>query len=324
MKFINAKGADVKFTPTDIIAQALMQQHSRKFEGKPLSVVAQSMEEILDPDGTKLVTQTAPDDLPVKKIAADVVTILEGNEVLSHFSFILNVDAGEIVIDGGEDVASGHSANADKNITVAAPTTRDFFPKAIYQVQKLDHMTFLKGGVVVKFAIDRGTSKVFKALAQAILVGGIKNEDGTAYTAVHPIVGDTLATAVEVEDDPLKIAAAIVQAVADAKGDAPVVFLASDVYKKLYTAALDNVALLQVLTSDDHFKIVPTKVLNGKAAFVVVDPSLYTLGFAGKGIESLTDFAIQSNSQILESRVYTAGTLNTEGGAIVGTIAAAA
>lgn len=323
MKFAKQKYEQGEaMTPTEIIAQALTVEDKNGVRGNGSQKKVQGLAKMTAEDNGVIITQAAPDDLPTSKLAADVLVSLENQPVVDQFTPVLDVNPGEIAIDKTDDEANGHKANADKEITPEDLETRIFFPKAIYKLTRLDHMTYLTQATVVKYAVDRASKKVADALAQAILVGGLKNEDGSDYDAVRPIVGDSLATAVTVENDPVKIAAAMTRDVEDVKGDKPVVFMASDVYKTVMAAALTNIALLQIMGKDSPYNIIPTKVLNGKAAYVVIDPKSYQLGFQSKGIETLTDFVITQNSQYLEARLYTAGTLALKGGAIVATVSA--
>lgn len=320
MKFnnVNLKG-DAAITPNDAIALSLVSAMKAGYTGEQSSAKVQSFAKTIAEDNA-IKTQAVPDDLATSKLAADIITTMENQSVVNEFNPSLNVEPGEIGIDTTEDEANGHKANADKTIVQEAVETRLFFPKALYKLTRLDHKTYLTQQTIVKYAVNRASAKVADGLAQAILVGGLKNEDGTDYDAIRPIVGDTLATAVEVEDDPVQIAAAMTRDFIDAPGENKVIFMASDVYKQLTAAALTNIALLQVLSDTSIYKIVPTKVLNGKAAYVVLDTANYELGFAGRGIETITDFVITRNSQYLEARLYAAGTLGLKGGAIVATV----
>lgn len=320
MKFNNVKiKNDAAYNPSDAIALGLVTAMKAGYTGEQSSAKVQSYAKAIAEDNG-IVTQQAPDDLPTSKLAADIITTMENQPVVNEFNPSLNVEPGEIGIDTTDDKANGHKANADKTITPEAVETRLFFPKALYKLTRLDHKTYLTQQTIVKYAVNRASAKVADGLAQAILVGGLKNEDGTDYDAIRPIVGDTLATAVEVEDDPVQIAAAMTRDFIDAPGENKVIFMASDVYKQLTAAALTNIALLQVLSDTSIYKIVPTKVLNGHAAYVVLDTANYELGFAGRGIETITDFVITQNSQYLEARLYAAGTLALKGGAIVATV----
>lgn len=320
MKFnnVNIKG-DAAITPNDAIALSLVRAMQSGHTGQESSVKVQGVAKMIAEDNN-IVTQQAPDDLPTSKLAADIITTMENQSVVNEFNPSLNVEPGEIGIDTTDDEATGHKANADKAITPEAVETRMFFPKALYKLTRLDHKTYLTQQTIVKYAVNRASAKVADGLAQAILVGGLKNEDGTDYDAIKPIVGDTLATAVEVENDPVQIAAAMTRDFIDAPGENKVIFMASDVYKQLTAAALTNIALLQVLSDTSIYEIVPTKVLNGHAAYVVLDTANYELGFAGRGVETITDFVITQNSQYLEARLYAAGTLALKGGAIVATV----
>lgn len=332
MKFIQnttlqasrSKAGNLEVEPNEIIALGLTEAQKANTMGNRTKMFKQALEGLTDNGMViKQAADTSIDELPGHKLAADVITSMENQPVLDQFSPILDVDPGELAIDKGGALINGHTANADKVEDEVKAETRDFFPKALYNLTKIDHMTFLTQTRVVKFAVDRASAKVADALAQAILVGGLKNEDGSDFTAVKPILGDSLATEKTVANAPLQIGAAIAADVADLNAANPVVFIASDVYKSLWANALDNVAMLQILGKDSPFKIIATPILNGKAAFMVVDPSAYTLGFQSKGIESLSDFAITKNSEYLESRVYAAGTLNRANAATVELLGAA-
>ena len=261
------------------------------------------------------------EDLPTSKLADDVITTMEHSKVVNVFTPSLDVNPGEIAIDDNTDVANGHKANADKDIDDPTTETRLFFPKAIYKLTRLDHKTYLTQEQIVKFAVDRSSKAVIDGLAQAILVGGLKNEDGTTFDAVQPIVGDALATTSEIATgDAIAVASQMVKDFEDCPGENKVIFIASDTYKTIMAEALSNVALLQVVSADSPYTIIPTKLLNGKASYVILDPANYALGFQSKGVETLTDFVITQNSQYIEARLYVAGTLAVKGAAIVANV----
>lgn len=259
-------------------------------------------------------------EINTKNISAGVLTKLQNQKVLTEFSPIINVQPGEIAIDTSTDSAVGHLINQDKTEANASITTRIFYPKALYVLDKLDRMTFLQAGPLLEFAINRASKKVADGLAQAVLVGGLKNEDGSDYDAIRPILTDDLAKKVTVENDPIKIAASMTRDVEDLNAEAPVVFMASNVYKALMAAALENIALLQIMGKDSPYTIIPTPLLDDKALYIVCDPvNNYVLGFQTAGMETLTDFVITKNSQYLEAVIYAAGSLAVQGGAIVAT-----
>ena len=63
-------------------------------------------------------------------------------------------------------------------------------------------------------------------------------------------------------------------------------------------------------------KLVKTSFLDDSHPYVIVDTNSYLVGFSGRGIETLSDFAITSNSEYIESRAYVAGSLMAPGKAI--------
>ena len=143
------------------------------------------------------------DDILPKKIIGSIEDTLRSDKVFSQFSPVFNIEPGSLVIDPEEnaDGAWGHKLNAEKKVQTLALQSRDIFPKAIYKLQRLDHMTYLKGGALVAYVLEELPKYVLQRISQAILVGGVKNEDGTAFNAIRPIIGDELAIKTELAAD---------------------------------------------------------------------------------------------------------------------------
>ena len=100
-----------------------------------------------------------------------------------------------VAIPTEEDEAVGHKngeTKVEENIT---GLTRVFTPADIYKLMRLDHsMVKLNGGLtssaIVKYVLRELPRKLIETVDKAILVGGVKNEDGSAFTALTAVVDD--------------------------------------------------------------------------------------------------------------------------------------
>lgn len=104
-----------------------------------------------------------------------------------------------VAIPTEEDGAVGHKNGQKKTEENIEGVTRVFTPADIYKLMKLDHsMVKLNGGIassaIVKYVLRELPRKLIATIDQAILVGGIKNEDGTAFTAITSILSDVTAS----------------------------------------------------------------------------------------------------------------------------------
>ena len=278
-----------------------------------------------------IVTQDVnEDDILPKKLIAPIAAAIDASPVLSALKITYNVEAGSIAIEPVNTVgALGHKSGATKTVQQTTLTTRDLVPKAIYKLQKLDHMTFLKGGALVKWVMTELPLYVVQRLAQAVLVGGVKNEDGSDFTAVRAIVGDSLANTTELaaaatSDD---VFSAIMDALTNTRSVVGnrILFIRPDTYNKLLhvgdglgTAIFTGMGQLPA----SKIVVVSDADVPGMPAFIVLDADSYLLGFAGSGVETLGAFEIMTNSQVIESRAYVFGTLTRAGAATVATVPA--
>lgn len=266
------------------------------------------------------------DDLAPYKLVSEIEANVKLDKVFSQFTPVTNVDSGVIPIDKSTDTAWGHIKLATKKVQEGILDKRPFNPEAIYKLQKIDHMTFLKGGNIVRWIMDELPKHVVKQLSRAILVGGVKNEDNSAFTAVQPIIGDELTGTVDLADDSVNtIIASIYQTLAEMDATKPVVFIKPSVLGKIVTQSLVAGGRLNDFADQIPATIVPTTIMEDapdNTPFVVVDTDAYLLGFAGSGLETLSDFEINTNSEYIESRVYVAGSLRKQGGAVVGKLSA--
>lgn len=270
------------------------------------------------------------DDILPKKLIAPIAAAIDASPVLSALKITYNVEAGSIGIEPVDAVgAQGHTSGATKVVQNTTLQTRDLVPKAIYKLQKLDHMTYLKGGALVQWVMTELPLYVVQRLAQAVLVGGVKNTDGSDFTAVKPIVGDTLANTIELAEDATNadVFAAIMDALTTTRSVVGnrILFIRNDTYTKLlqvgdgigaaiFTGLGKLPASKIVIVSDADIPNMP--------AFIVLDADSYLLGFAGSGVETLADFEIMTNSQVIESRAYVFGTLTRGGAATVAKVPA--
>lgn len=262
------------------------------------------------------------DDVLPAKIIGDITNNLRENVVLSKFTITKNVQAGQIFFDQTTEGAWGHKTLADKKEQTAVLAPRAFFPKAIYKLQALDHMTYLSGGALVAYILKELADHVAQAIAQEILVGGIKNEDGTDFTAIYPIMTDDLATQVAAQD----IFSGVIDGIAAVDGDSSkrFIFINPSDYATLLKAG-DNLAIaLLTGTVNIGATFVPTDIIpaaaKGVSKFLVVNTSDFLLGMMGSGMETLTDFEIRKNGQVIESRAYVAGSLTKANAAAVVTV----
>lgn len=100
-----------------------------------------------------------------------------------------------VAIPTEEEGATGHKngeTKVEENIT---GETRVFTPADIYKLMKLDHsMVKLNGGIgssaIVRYVLRELPRKLIETIDKGILVGGIKNEDGSDFTALNAIVAD--------------------------------------------------------------------------------------------------------------------------------------
>lgn len=100
-----------------------------------------------------------------------------------------------VAIPTKEDGAVGHKNGQKKTEENIKGVTRIFTPADIYKLMKLDHsMVKLNGGIsssaIVKYVLSELPSKLIETIDQAILVGGIKNEDNTDFEALISILSD--------------------------------------------------------------------------------------------------------------------------------------
>lgn len=268
------------------------------------------------------------DVLPTK-IIADIQTAIDADPVFSKFSITFNVEAGSIWIEPENEVgALGHKKLANKTEQHTTLEQRVLIPEAIYKLQKLDHMTYLKGGALVQWVLKELPLYVIRRISQAILIGGVTNEDGSAFTAIKPIVGDTLTQTHELPATRSgnALAQAILSDMSKVRGTNRVIFIASGAYPELVDAgdAFAVAFLTGQISLGAEGGIVQTDLLDAKTnPYVIVDVNSYLLGFAGSGIETLTDFIIMQNAQAIESRAYVMGSLTRDKAALVATVAAA-
>lgn len=268
------------------------------------------------------------DDLAPYKLVSEIEANVKNDKVFSQFTPVTNVESGMIPIDKSTDTAWGHIKLATKKVQNGILDKRPFNPEAIYKLQKIDHMTFLKGGNIVKWIMDELPKHVIKELSKAILVGGVKNEDNSAFTAVSPIVGDDLTATVELADNKANtIVAGIYQTLAEMDAVKPVVFIKPSALGNIVSQSLNAGGRLNDFNDQIPATIVPTSILEelpDDEPFIIVDADAYLLGFAGNGLETLSDLEINTNSEYIESRVYVAGSLRKLGGAVVGKVKASA
>lgn len=266
-----------------------------------------------------------------KKILDAIQLALDEDQVLNHLAITFNIEGGALGIENAVNTvgAKGHKSNATKTIQETTLVDYDIVPKAIYKLQRLDHNTFLKGSRLVEWVLAELPAYVAEAIGKAVLVGGVTNEDGTAFTAIAPIVGDSLAITKELAAGytGADLRGAIISASAQVKGSDKTLWLSPNAYEKLAQAG-DQVATAFLLGQYNlgATNIEVTDLVPETTAFILLNTSKampsYFLGFTGSGIETLTDFVITSNSQYIESRAYVAGKLRKLNGAAYGVVAA--
>lgn len=107
----------------------------------------------------------------------------------------LNFEVGAVPTD--EDKTYGHIRGNTKKEVSLTGKTRVITPADLYRLIKLDHaMVKINGGLgssaIVKYVLNVLPRKLREAIDQAILVGGIKNDDegGTDFTAIKSILAD--------------------------------------------------------------------------------------------------------------------------------------
>lgn len=282
--------------------------------------------DLLSDHGVTITEDINEDDILPKKIIGSIQDAIRSNSVFSQFHPVYNIEPGELVMEKQENTtgALGHKTNAAKTLQQTELVSRNIFPKAIYKLQRLDHMTFLKGGALVQWVLSELPRYVVNRVAQAILVGGVKNEDGTKFDAVYPIVGDELAVETQLKGtytgDDLKTA--LLTDVASVDSDNVTVFLSPKAWAELALAGdAWSVGMLTGNGLNLGGKLVKTFFLDDTHPYVVVDTNSYLIGFAGSGVETLSDFAITTNSEYIESRAYVAGSLMKAGIARYATVA---
>lgn len=284
--------------------------------------------DIVSDHGIEITEDINEDDILPKKIIGSIEDAIKSNSVFSQFHPTYNIEPGELVMEKTEnaDGAWGHKTNATKKIQQTNLVSRDIFPKAIYKLQRLDHMTFLKGGALVQWVMSELPRYVLNRVSQGILTGGVTNEDGTPFTAITPIVGDELAVETKLSAswtaDDLKHA--LLTDIASIDSDNVTVFVSPKAWAELALAGdAWSVGMLTGNGLNLGGKIIKTFFLDEKHPYVIVDTNSYLVGFSGSGVETLSDFAITSNSEYIESRAYVAGSLMRAGIARYATTGAA-
>lgn len=284
--------------------------------------------DVLSDHGVTITEDINEDDILPKRIIGAIQDAIRSNSVFSQFHPVYNIQPGELVMEKTEntDGAWGHKTNAEKKLQQTALVSRNIFPKAIYKLQRLDHMTYLKGGALVQWVLGELPRYVVNRVSQAILVGGVVNEDGTKFDAIYPIVGDELAKETQLKaswtGEDLKTA--LLTDVASIDSDNVTVFLSPKAWAALALAGdAWSVGMLTGNGLNLGGKLVKTFFLDDSHPYVMLDTNSYLVGFAGSGVETLSDFAITTNSEYIESRAYTAGSLMRAGIARYATVAQA-
>lgn len=100
-----------------------------------------------------------------------------------------------VAIPTEEDGATGHKNGQTKVEENISGITRVFTPADIYKLMKLDHsMVKLNGGIgssaIVRYVLRELPRKLVETIDKGILVGGIKNEDGSDFTALNAVKAD--------------------------------------------------------------------------------------------------------------------------------------
>lgn len=314
IEFLSTSKAVELYAKLAIETQGNVQEFGRKWK----DIVSERSEQAITQDVNE-------DDILPKKIIGAIEDTLRTDRVFSQFSPVFNIEPGSLIIDPNEnaDGAWGHTINAEKKVQTLALQSRDIFPKAIYKLQRLDHMTYLKGGALVSYVLEELPKYVLQRISQAILVGGVKNEDGTSFTAIRPIIGDTLAIKTELANgyDGQALKERLIEDIASLDADNPTVFISPAAWAKLaLTGDAWSVAMFTG-NLDLGGKLVRTTRLPEKNPIVIVDTDSYLIGFSGSGIETLSSFVINTNSQVIESRAYVAGSLKAPNKAIYAEVA---
>lgn len=283
--------------------------------------------DVLSDHGVTITEDINEDDILPKRIIGAIQDAIRSNSVFSQFHPVYNIQPGELVMEKTEnaDGAWGHKTNAEKKLQQTALVSRNIFPKAIYKLQRLDHMTYLKGGALVQWVLSELPRYVVNRVSQAILVGGVVNEDGTKFDAVFPIVGDELAKETQLKSswtgEDLKTA--LLTDVASIDSDNVTVFLSPKAWASLALAGdAWSVGMLTGNGLNLGGKLVKTFFLDDSHPYVMLDTNSYLVGFSGSGVETLSDFAITTNSEYIESRAYVAGSLMRTGIARYATVQA--
>lgn len=286
-------------------------------------------------DDMGVITQEVnEDDIVPLKIIGSIEDAVKEDKVFSKFKPVFNIDAGSLVIEKEENSvgALGHTSRANKTIQSTTLLERAILPKAIYKMQQLDHMTFLKGGALVQWVLSELPAYVLQRISQAILRGGVINEDGTSFSAIYPVYGDELAYTTQLaaayDGDALKTA--LIEQIAQVDAANPTVFMSPEAWSKLALSGDAWSVAMFTGNLDLGGELVRTPILSANTAkslveipFEVIDTNSYLLGFAGSGIETLTDFEIRTNSEMIESRAYVAGSLRAPNRASYATVATA-
>ena len=139
--------------------------------------------------------------VPEAVINAVTEQIEDEDRIFSHvFHTGLNFEVAATADD--EDGAVGHVRGKTKKEEDVELAKRVLVPADLYKLMKLDHsMVKINGGVgssaIVRYVLREMPRRLFDAIDQAILVGGIEsdsNESGeTEFTALMPIIADIAA-----------------------------------------------------------------------------------------------------------------------------------
>ena len=135
---------------------------------------------------------TNEDKIVPTKIVTAIKSAIDEDIVLQQFHPVYGISAGQIIIDISTDTAQGHSRLADKTEQKGDLYSRTLIPEAIYKMQSVDHMTYLSGGAYIDWVLTELPKNVVSQLVKQILVGGVKNEDGTDFTGIIPISEDSI------------------------------------------------------------------------------------------------------------------------------------
>lgn len=269
--------------------------------------------DVVEDHGITVTEDVNEADLMPVQILDGINDAIRKNTVFAQFHPHFGMDSGRLLIEPADNVnlQSGHKRNATKLIQQVQVTSRNLVPAAIYKLQRLDHMTFLKGGALVEWVLSEMPRRVVNLISIAIIKGGITLEDGTPFDAIYPIIGDSLAkkTTLGASYTAADLQEALLNDVAELDADNPTIFMSPAAWAKLALAGdAWSVGMLSGALNLGG-NIVKTTLLDAQHPYLVVDTYSYYLGFQGDGIETLSDFAITSNSEYVESRAYVAGSL---------------